>query len=95
MRRDEYCINTYKINRNNLDQTGDLKFEFNAEYRFNIYKIFKGALFTDVGNIWLLEEDPRKPGSGLSNEWLSELAVGTGLGRAQPVVSDGEVRWRA
>ena len=40
----------------------------------------EGALFTDVGNIWLLEEDPNKPGAGFSDQWLSELAVGTGIG---------------
>ena len=34
---------TYQQNSSLLDQTADLKFEFNAEYRFGIYKIFKGA----------------------------------------------------
>ena len=74
--------NTYTINRNNLDQTGDLKFEFNAEYRFSIYKIFKGALFTDIGNIWLIKEDPDKPLANFkANRFMQELAwdVGAGL----------------
>ncbi|HTB51738.1 MAG TPA: BamA/TamA family outer membrane protein [Ferruginibacter sp.] len=40
------------------DRTGDIKLEFNAEYRYNILSIIpntlmlKGALFADVGNIW-------------------------------------------
>jgi outer membrane protein assembly factor BamA len=63
-----------------FDRVGEVRIEANAEYRFKLIGFLEGALFADVGNIWLLEEDPRKPGSGLSNEWLSELAVGTGLG---------------
>lgn len=73
--------NTYAINRNNLDQTGDLKFEFNTEYRFNIYKIFKGALFTDVGNIWLIKEDPDKPLANFNGKrFMQELAWDVGVG---------------
>lgn len=73
--------NTYLINRNNLDQTGDLKFEFNAEYRFNIYKIFKGAIFTDIGNIWLLKDDPDKPLANFDpKRFIKELAWDVGFG---------------
>lgn len=73
--------NTYGINRNNLDQTGDLKFELNAEYRFNIYKIFKGALFSDLGNIWLIKQDPDKPLADFNaKRFMQELAWDVGLG---------------
>lgn len=73
--------NTYQLNRNNLDQTGDLKFEINAEYRFNIYKIFKGALFTDVGNVWLLKDDPDKHlGNFDPKRFAKELAWDVGVG---------------
>jgi outer membrane protein assembly factor BamA len=40
------------------DRTGDAQLEFNAEYRFDIAKIIpntltlRGAVFTDVGNVW-------------------------------------------
>lgn len=64
-----------------VDQTGDIKFEANAEYRFTIAGYFKGALFTDVGNIWLVNDDPQRPGGKF--EWrtaLDELAVGAGFG---------------
>jgi outer membrane protein insertion porin family len=52
--------NFHELGKNVIDQTGDLRFEWNAEYRFNIYKSFKGALFSDAGNIWLIKDDPTK-----------------------------------
>ncbi len=73
--------NTYAINRGNLDQTGDLKFEFNTEYRFNVYKIFKGAIFSDLGNIWLIKEDPDKPLANFNGKrFMKELAWDVGVG---------------
>ena len=46
-----------------LYQTGDLKFEMNLEYRFEILWRLKGALFLDAGNIWTLRPDPERAGS--------------------------------
>lgn len=64
-----------------FDQTGTFKFEFNLEYRFPIYGMFRGALFLDAGNIWLLKDDPLRPGSHLrASTFLKDLALGTGLG---------------
>lgn len=64
-----------------LDQRGDIKFEANAEYRFDITKVFKAAVFIDAGNIWLWTEDPERPGSLFRRKtFLTELAVGTGAG---------------
>ncbi|MEO8067962.1 MAG: BamA/TamA family outer membrane protein [Flavobacteriales bacterium] len=63
-----------------FDRVGEVRIEGNAEYRFKLIGFLEGALFADAGNIWLLDEDPNKPGSGISDQWLSELAVGTGVG---------------
>jgi outer membrane protein assembly factor BamA len=64
-----------------LEQAGDIKLEANTEYRFPIISIIKGALFVDAGNIWLLNEDPNRPGSKFSGKtFLDEIAVGTGFG---------------
>ncbi len=63
------------------DQTGDIKFEVNSEYRFTIAGYFKGALFADAGNIWLVNPDPKRPGGEF--RWpdaLNELAMGAGFG---------------
>ena len=64
-----------------VDQAGDLKLEGNLEYRFPIYGIFKGALFTDAGNIWIWRKDDNKPGGTFeTSDFISELAVGSGAG---------------
>lgn len=64
-----------------IDQRGDIKVEANLEYRFDIYRFLKGAVFLDAGNIWLWNEDPQRPGGKFSKDkFLKEFAVGTGLG---------------
>jgi len=62
------------------DQSGDLKLELNTELRADLFSIVEGAVFVDAGNIWLLNKDDQKPGAELSADFLSELAVGTGVG---------------
>ena len=62
------------------DQSGDVKLEFNTEYRTNIYRFINGALFMDAGNIWLLNKDENKPGSQFTKDFMKEIAVGIGAG---------------
>ncbi len=62
------------------DQTGDLKLELNTEYRSKIAGMFHWAAFVDAGNVWLQREDENKPGGKFSKAFLSELAVGGGVG---------------
>jgi len=75
---------TFQQNADNkgfLQLGGDVKLELNAEYRFNIYRFFKGALFTDAGNVWLLKSNPANTGSPFSfSGFASEVAVGAGIG---------------
>lgn len=64
-----------------IDQRGDVKLEGNVEYRFDIFKALKGALFVDAGNIWLLKEDSTRAGGKFyASTFLDQLAVGTGVG---------------
>jgi outer membrane protein insertion porin family len=64
-----------------IDQRGDVKMEANAEFRYDITKMFKTAVFVDAGNIWLLRGDPERPGGAWRNEtFINELAAGTGVG---------------
>jgi len=69
-----------------FDQSGDVKLELNAEYRANLYKFLNVAAFIDAGNIWLINDDiddegvNTRPGGKFSKEFLSEIAVGAGVG---------------
>lgn len=63
-----------------LDQSGDIRLEANVEYRLNLYKFLNLGAFVDAGNIWLINEDPQRPGAKISKDWASEIAVGAGLG---------------
>ncbi len=64
-----------------IDQTGDVKLEGNAEYRFSLSEVVKGALFLDAGNVWLLNKDENRPDAEFHfNTFTNQLAVGTGFG---------------
>ncbi|MBD5214746.1 MAG: BamA/TamA family outer membrane protein [Bacteroidales bacterium] len=64
-----------------FDQTGTFKFEFNVEYRFPIVGPLHGAIFLDSGNVWLLKDDPQRPGGQLrGSTFFRDLALGTGAG---------------
>ncbi|MCJ8164662.1 BamA/TamA family outer membrane protein [Pontibacter sp. E15-1] len=70
-----------------FDQVGDIRLLGNLEYRFPIFGFFKGAVFVDAGNIWLLRDTFNddgtvvKPGGKFeANNIISELAIGTGAG---------------
>lgn len=64
-----------------FDQTGTFKLELNTEYRFPIISVLHGAAFIDAGNIWLLKDDPLRPGGKLRGKtFLRDIALGTGVG---------------
>jgi outer membrane protein assembly factor BamA len=64
-----------------FDQTGDIRLEGNAEFRFPLMDPYlKGAVFVDAGNVWLYDEDPDRPGGKFDGNFMSQLAVGAGVG---------------
>ena len=64
-----------------FDQTGDMKLELNAEFRFRVAGGLNGAVFFDAGNIWLLKDDPGREGGRIgSGGFLNQIATGTGMG---------------
>lgn len=70
---------------------GDVQFIFNTELRFPIYRIVRGALFFDAGNVWDALEDinttqplPSSVGAGL---YLDLGALTAGIDYAVPLVS--------
>ena len=72
------------------DESGDLKLEMNTELRYQFNKIVGAAVFLDAGNIWLYHKDTTtvpghpdqllRPGVQFTSHFLSQLAVGTGIG---------------
>ena len=62
------------------DQSGDIKLELNTEYRMKLVSVVNGAVFVDAGNIWLYNKDTLKPGAEFTNKFLTQLAVGAGVG---------------
>lgn len=77
----EYTLGPGSYPDTTNNQLGDIKLEANLEYRFKMFWILEGALFTDVGNVWLLKEDKRFPGGDFKlNSFYNDLAVGVGFG---------------
>lgn len=64
-----------------INQTGDMKFDLNAEYRTYLFWKFNAAAFIDAGNIWTLRNYPDQPGGQFRwNKFYKQIAVAYGLG---------------
>ena len=64
-----------------LDQTGDMKFLANLEYRPRLFGNLYGAVFLDAGNVWTLHNRSDHPkGQFKLKNMLQQMAVGTGVG---------------
>ena len=76
---------SYRPNTDNpnyyFDQTANFKLEANIEFRLKIYGGLQFALFLDAGNIWLLQNDPMRPGGKIEGKtFFKDIALGTGCG---------------
>lgn len=66
---------------NNAERIGNIQLEFNAEYRFPIYGVLNGALFTDIGNIWNSKPIESFPESEfVLDKFHKQLAMDMGFG---------------
>lgn len=64
-----------------FDQTANFKLEVNVELRFKLVGNLHCAVFLDAGNIWLLQDDPARPGGRLrGSTFFRDIALGTGFG---------------
>jgi outer membrane protein assembly factor BamA len=50
-------------------QTGDFKFEFDAEFRYKMFWKFEGALFAEAGNVWDFMDIPDSYLKSLAADW--------------------------
>jgi len=61
------------------NQSGDIKLEANAEYRFKMVGPLEGAFFFDLGNIWSVKDN--RPGTEFRfDRFYKEIALCSGLG---------------
>lgn len=72
----------YHLDTNRLaTQIGDIRFGGSLEYRFDMGSTFKGAVFTDFGNIWTFREDASRMGSQFTwQTFVPQIAISAGLG---------------
>ena len=74
----------YKGNGKLIDfnnQSGDVRFNFNMEYRARVWSIFELAAFFDAGNIWTIFDYAAQPnGVFRFNEFYKQIALAYGIG---------------
>ena len=74
------------VNGELSDKYADIRMEANFEYRFNLFRFFgfwmRGAVFTDIGNIWYRNDlDGTLPRADLCfGRFYKDLAVASGFG---------------
>ena len=72
---------SYSGTSSSLESTGDIKMEFNAEFRAPLYKYLHFALFADAGNIWIFKKNVDLPGGEfLWDKFYKQIAIGSGAG---------------
>ena len=64
-----------------VEQVGDVKFQANLEYRPHLVGSLYGAVFLDVGNVWLLDNYMEQDDTSFKfGDMFKQMAVGTGIG---------------
>ncbi|MFM1746011.1 MAG: hypothetical protein RLZZ630_1948 [Bacteroidota bacterium] len=64
-----------------FERFGEFKITGNTEFRFDIVRKFKGALFADAGNIWLVRNSTgRDDGLFRWSSFIEQMALGAGAG---------------
>jgi len=62
-------------------QSGDIKMDFNIEYRTRFFWKLEAATFIDAGNIWTVKDYPGQEGGAFKfNSFYKQIALGYGLG---------------
>jgi outer membrane protein assembly factor BamA len=70
----------YDPNSAKMERLGDMIILLNAEQRFPIYSVLKGAVFLDAGNIWTLGKENTYVNGKFSKDFYKQLALNTGIG---------------
>jgi outer membrane protein assembly factor BamA len=72
----------HKDSLSTITQIGDIRLGASVEYRFKIPFVsrFNGAIFSDMGNIWTLRDDPNRIGAQFTSRFYEQIAISGGLG---------------
>ena len=71
----------YVSTNDEIEKTGDIQLEMNAEYRFPIYNMINGAVFVDAGNVWAFYPNEAMPNAEFKfNSFYKQLALDAGVG---------------
>ena len=75
-------FNEYSVYHTNnyIETLGDIKMEFNIELRQHVYKFINAAVFYDMGNVWLYNNNPVFPGGAFTSNFYRQLAADAGFG---------------
>ena len=64
-----------------FNQSGDIKLDFNLEYRTKFFWKLEAAVFVDAGNIWTIKDySGQEDGKFKFDTFYKEIALGYGLG---------------
>jgi hemolysin activation/secretion protein len=65
-----------------LEQTGDIKFVANLEYRPHFFGSLYGAVFVDAGNVWAMRNDGYRGETSVfkTTSLVKDMALATGIG---------------
>lgn len=63
-------------------QMGNMKLETNLEWRFPVWGVFRGAIFSDLGNVWIVGNKSQNPPESIFSvkDFYKQLALNSGLG---------------
>lgn len=73
-KRDADSVKTFPF------QAGDIKLEFNSEFRFPLFWRLYSAILFDAGNIWNLKKDEKLPNGNFDKYWIDQIAISSGIG---------------
>lgn len=66
---------------NFIYQCGDIRFDFNLEYRAKLFWVMELGAFIDAGNIWTIRDYEDQPGGVFKfDEFYKQIALSYGLG---------------
>lgn len=76
-----YILDDQTLQLKNYYQNGDIKLLANFELRHNLIWKINGAIFTDIGNVWNMYNNPKLPGGQFFfDTFYQQFAIGAGYG---------------